>query len=52
MNSAAGRHFLFLQGMPCGFFSQIAARLRAAGARTTRINLCLGTCFSGRGRRR
>jgi capsular polysaccharide export protein len=36
------RHFLFLQGMPCAFFPRIAARLRAAGARTTKINLCLG----------
>ncbi|WP_234731118.1 capsule biosynthesis protein [Acidocella facilis] len=49
MNSAAGRHFLFLQGMPCGFFPQIAARLRAAGARTTRINLCLGDAFFWQG---
>lgn len=36
------RHFLFLQGMPCLFFSHLAKRLREDGARTTRINLCLG----------
>lgn len=36
------RHFLFLQGMPCLFFPRLAERLRAAGARTTRLNLCLG----------
>lgn len=39
---AASRHFLFLQGMPCLFFPRLAERLRAAGARTTRLNLCLG----------
>jgi capsular polysaccharide export protein len=36
------RHFVFLQGMPSPFFPQIAARLRVAGCRTTRINLCFG----------
>lgn len=36
------RHFLFLQGMPRLFFSHLAKRLREDGARTTRINLCLG----------
>jgi capsular polysaccharide export protein len=40
--SAKVRNFLFLQGMPCGFFPLIAQRLREAGARATRINLCLG----------
>lgn len=28
--------------MPCLFFPRLAERLRAAGARTTRLNLCLG----------
>lgn len=36
------RHFLFLQGMPCLFFPRLAERLRAEGAKTTRLNLCLG----------
>lgn len=36
------RHFLFLQGMPCLFFPHLAERLRAGGAQTSHISLCLG----------
>jgi len=43
-------HFVFLQGMPSPFFSRIAARLRAGGCRTTRINLCFGDFLFWRGR--
>ena len=38
----AGRHFLFLQGMPSPFFPRIAQALREHGHRCTRINFCLG----------
>jgi capsular polysaccharide export protein len=43
------RHFVFLQGMPSPFFSQIAEKLRVAGCRTTRINLCFGDFLFWRG---
>jgi capsular polysaccharide export protein len=36
------RHFVFLQGMPCGFFKALARALTADGARTTGISLCAG----------
>ena len=45
----AGRHVVFLQGMPCAFFKDVAARLREAGLRTTRINLCTGDALFWRG---
>ncbi|MGC8508932.1 MAG: capsule biosynthesis protein [Thiomonas sp.] len=35
-------HVVFLQGMPSPFYRQIAAHLKAAGWRVTRINLCTG----------
>lgn len=34
------RHFLFLQGMPCSFFSELALSLKSEGAKVSRINLC------------
>lgn len=34
------RHFLFLQGMPCSFFSELASSLQSDGAKISRINLC------------
>jgi capsular polysaccharide export protein len=44
-----GRHVVFLQGMPCAFFKDVATRLREAGLRTTRINLCTGDALFWRG---
>ena len=44
-----GRHVVFLQGMPCAFFTNVAAQLREAGLRTTRINLCTGDALFWRG---
>jgi capsular polysaccharide export protein len=49
--NAGARHVVFLQGMPCGFFSAIAEKLRAAGIRVTRINLCPGDALFWRGPR-
>lgn len=34
------RHFIFLQGMPCSFFSELASSLQSNGAKVSRINLC------------
>jgi capsular polysaccharide export protein len=45
----SSHHFVFLQGMPSPFFSQIAAELRVAGCKTTRINLCFGDFLFWRG---
>ncbi|MBV2150008.1 capsular biosynthesis protein [Sphingobium sp. AS12] len=43
------RSFLFLQGPPGPFFSQLAAELRAAGHRCHRVNLNGGDWFDWRG---
>lgn len=34
------RHFLFLQGMPCSFFSELASSLKSDGVTVSKINLC------------
>lgn len=39
------RHFLFLQGMPCSFFSELASSLKSDGAKVFRINLCFADWF-------
>lgn len=39
---ASPRHFLFLQGLPGPFFRRLGARLRAEGARVSRINFSGG----------
>ncbi len=38
-------HFVFLQGMPCPFFSRIGRDLAGRGCRVTGINLCFGDWF-------
>ncbi|HQR04688.1 MAG: capsular biosynthesis protein [Proteobacteria bacterium] len=42
-------HFLFLQGMPCSFFSRIAKGLEALGCRATGVNFCIGDAIFWRG---
>ena len=42
-------HFLFLQGLPSPFFSQIARKLSALGSRVTGINFCVGDTLFWRG---
>ena len=39
------RNFVFLQGMPCLFFSQLGAELVARGHKAARIFLCFGDAF-------
>lgn len=39
------RQFLFLQGMPCRFFSELATSFNADGAQVSRINLCFADWF-------
>lgn len=39
------RHFLFLQGMPCSFFSELASGLKSDGAKVSRINLCFADWY-------
>ncbi|MDD4616122.1 MAG: capsular biosynthesis protein [Alphaproteobacteria bacterium] len=43
-------HFVFLQGMPCSFFSQIGKDLSARGCRVTGVNLCFGDWFFWKGK--
>ena len=42
-------HFVFLQGMPCSFFSRIGRRLGELGCRVTGINFSLGDQLFWRG---
>lgn len=42
-------HFVFLQGMPCAFFSRIGSALAARGCRVTGINFCVGDSLFWRG---
>ncbi len=42
-------HFVFLQGMPSAFFSNIAKELHSLGCKTTGINLCIGDAIFWRG---
>lgn len=44
------RHIVFLQGMPCNFFSEVARNLDKIGCKTTGINLCLGDWFFWNGK--
>jgi capsular polysaccharide export protein len=44
-----GLHFVFLQGMPCAFFSRIASTLARRGCRATGINFCAGDQLFWRG---
>lgn len=43
------KHFVFLQGMPSGFFSKIAHELSARGCRVTGFNFCTGDLIFWRG---
>lgn len=43
------RNFIFLQGMPCAFFSQLAKELMARGHTVARIFLCFGDKIFWRG---
>lgn len=43
------RHFVFLQGMPCDFFTNLADSLAALGHHTVGINICVGDAIFWRG---
>jgi capsular polysaccharide export protein len=47
----SNRHFVFLQGMPCPFFTRVGRRLAQQGCRVTGINLCVGDWLFWRGGR-
>lgn len=47
--ASADRHVVFLQGMPCSFFANLARSLQARGMRVTGIPLCVGDQLFWRG---